>query len=114
VVTTGAPIGLIPVPADVSVLSVEHTDDPIPRLDGRPNPRRAGWLTVRAPVPRPVDALDLLREPLLAHRAELYQQTGSAIDRSTDPALSAWRHQAAPFLTATSGAAWDVEVTRAG
>ena len=67
VVTSGAPVGLFPVPARVRVLSVEHADDPVPRLDLTPNPEHATWLTVSAPAatlsgrPRPPPARRLRR-----------------------------------------------------
>ena len=46
VVTLGAPVGRMPVPPDTQVLSLEHTRDAVPRLDGQPNPDRATWVTV--------------------------------------------------------------------
>jgi hypothetical protein len=129
VVTAGAPIGLVPVPRDVRVLSLEHTEDLVPRLDGRDNPGRAGWVTVTAgartpiPAPRSLDVGDLaasvrglipglITRPVLAHSREVYRRTGLLVDTSSDPVLAAWRHDAAPFLTATGGLAWDVEVAR--
>jgi hypothetical protein len=46
-VTTGAPVGLLPVPPATRVLSVERGDDPVPRLDLSPNPESSSWVTVR-------------------------------------------------------------------
>lgn len=50
VLTVGAPIANMPVPDDVHVLSIEHTQDPVPRLDARENPDRANWTTVTLDV----------------------------------------------------------------
>jgi hypothetical protein len=130
--TSGAPVASIPVPDDVQVLSIEHSDDLVPRLEGSMNRDRPNWITVTAPAPitdlPPVERT----EPLSAHRAELYQSTADRIDRSTHPTLALWRLGLAPFLGAggrssagpsappagagkpDNGAGWDVEVSRVG
>lgn len=46
VVTTGAPIGGTPLPDDVRGLHLEHEDDMVPGLDGRPNPETSNQVTV--------------------------------------------------------------------
>lgn len=112
VVTSGAPIALIDLPRTVNTLSLEHTDDPVPKADGRANPVRRGWITARAAAPIAAGPT-ILANPLLAHRAGLYRRTAAGIDRTPDPALSEWRAGAAEFLHAKRGAAWDFEVTRA-
>jgi pimeloyl-ACP methyl ester carboxylesterase len=106
VVTSGAPIALVDLPRTVNTLSIEHTNDPVPRADGRANPVRPGWITVRAPAPAG------LLEPLRPHRSSLYRATASLVDRTPDPALDRWRADAAGFLRAEPSAAWDVTVTR--
>ena len=53
VLTTGSPVALLPVPNGVRVLSVEHGDDPVPRLDLTPNPASGTWVTVRSPGTAP-------------------------------------------------------------
>lgn len=51
VVTTGSPVALADVPRSVRTLSLEHTDDVIPKLDLAGNPQRAGWVTLRTAAP---------------------------------------------------------------
>jgi predicted alpha/beta hydrolase family esterase len=93
VVTMGSPVARMPVPASVSVLSLEHGQDPVPRLDGRANPDRSSWVTVR-------------RDPVLpsgsgagvAHAVGGYAATAAATDQSGDPSVEAWRRGSAAFF----------------
>jgi len=123
VLTSGAPVASIPVPAEVQVLSIEHSDDMVPRLDGSANHDRPNWITVTAPAPTAGLPAVERTEPLLAHRAQLYQSTAERVDRSTDPSILVWRAGLAPFLDGApgfaagnpgSGAGWDVEISRVG
>jgi hypothetical protein len=89
-VTAGSPIGGVPIPDDVSVLSIETEQDAVPKLDGRENPDRSNWVTVkhdlRDVVPwRPEHDLDS------AHSLSNYGQAGRAIDSSDDLAIGQWR-----------------------
>ncbi len=98
VVTAGAPIAHFPVPASVPVLSLEHVQDPVPRLDGTPNPDRPSWTTVR------VD----LRERGAPHSATAShgtsqylttaQQVDGLIAAGQSVSLDGWAAGAAPFL----------------
>jgi hypothetical protein len=93
VVTTGAPVGLFPVPEAVRVLSVEHVDDPVPRLDLSPNPARPTWLTVRAGDGLPVD--------VRRHALEQYVRTtrsAAGAPHGTVAGMDAWTLSAAAFL----------------
>jgi hypothetical protein len=92
VVTAGSPVAEVPVPADVRVLSLEHTDDLVTGLDGRPNPDRRTWLTVRARAPGGTGG------PLPPHDSAGYAATAGLVDRSTDPDLVAYRRSLDPFL----------------
>ena len=47
IVTFGSPIAAAAMPAATNVLAFEHTNDPVPMLDGGPNAIRENWLTVR-------------------------------------------------------------------
>ncbi|MGE9807410.1 hypothetical protein [Janibacter sp. G1551] len=100
VATTGAPVARFAVPASVQVLAMEHDRDPVPRLDGRPNPDRATWVTVRRDPAADVDgAAGTGRRSAAAHHERaLYARTADLVDASTDPSLRAWRDSAAPFL----------------
>lgn len=92
VVTGGSPVAHVDVPDDVEVLSLEHHNDPVPRLDGDPNPDRANWTTVHRDVGGAADFDD----PIAPHAGDHYQQTGRLVDGSQDPSV---RH----FLESASG-----------
>ncbi len=96
VVTGGSPIANFDIPADVSVLSLEHEQDAVPMLDGERNPDDMNWVTVRRSVADEVDAIGP------AHSTELYERTGLAVDGSDDPSLTAWRTQNADFFDGTA------------
>ncbi|WP_392543162.1 hypothetical protein [Oryzobacter telluris] len=108
VVTAGSPVGVFPVPGSVRVLSVEHADDPVPRLDLTPNPARSSWLTVVAPPAElPVDprrhALDAYVDTL---------RTAEDAPRGTVPGLDAWQASAGAFVGAPVRSVTEVVVER--
>lgn len=92
VVTAGSPVAGTPVPDQIPVLSLEHRTDPVPRLDGRANPARAGWTTVTADPSAPGPARDpAVRQgrPGDAHAGEVYLGTAGRLDASSDPRVRA-------------------------
>ncbi len=95
VVTSGAPIGDVPVPEGVSVLSLEHEEDLVAGLDGVPNSDREDWVTIRRSLaedlPADAGATD-------AHALGKYTETAGLVDESDHPSVRAWREGAAPFL----------------
>ena len=93
VLTTGAPVGLVPVPATVHVLSVEHAEDPVPTLDLTPNPSRSSWSTLRAGRG---PASDPRRHALDAYVTTTRAAAGAP--RGTVPAIGAWTASAGAFL----------------
>lgn len=93
VVTMGAPVGRMPVPVDTQVLSLEHTRDAVPRLDGQRNPDRSGWVTVTRDAHG--DGVDRASQ---THDVSGYVDTAALIDASTDPSLVTWRSTSAPFF----------------
>ncbi len=106
VVTGGSPIGRFDIDDRVSVLSVEHAQDPVPMLDGTGNPDRENWTTVRRDLPG-ADATapgTASPNPGLAHSTENYATTGAMIDASGDPGLDAWRERNAQFFSGTGTA----------
>ncbi len=108
VVTSGSPVGAFAVPERVRVLSVEHADDPVPRLDLTPNPARSSWVTVRAPA---VDSpLDPGRHALGEYVRTL--RTAQEAPRSTVPGLDAWQASAGAFLGAPVRSVSEVVVER--
>ena len=91
----GAPVALFPVPP-ARVLSVEHADDPVPRLDLTPNPDapRPG-----SPCARGDGRTGRRRPPPLAgYVATLRVAEGAP--RGTVPGLDAWQASAGGFLGA--------------
>lgn len=111
VVTAGAPVARFPVPSSVSVLALEHRQDPVPRLDGAPSPDRASWVTVRRDVPvgagRP--------SAVAVHSAREYARTAGEADRSDAPSLRSWRAGSGRFFAGNSFGqprVWDYRVER--
>ena len=101
VVTVGAPVARMPVPPGIEVLSLEHTRDPVPRLDGRPNPDRAGWVTVTRDACEDGDD-----RASTVHDLGGYVETAALVDDSSDPSVAAWRSSSAAFFAGdTHGAA---------
>jgi hypothetical protein len=94
VVTIGSPIASVPLSRDVQLLALEHTNDVIPRLDGRSNPDRPNVTTV-ARHPGGSDTYDT---PIGPHGAREYWDTARRVDRSGDPSVASFLGSAAPFL----------------
>jgi hypothetical protein len=122
VVTAGSPVAVSGVPDDVQVLSLEHTDDLVPRLDGVANPDRPNWVTVSRPATAlaaglgaaalDVGGRDAEVHPRLVvtHAADSYTSTAAMVDASTDPSLVEWRRGLVPFLDRPGATArtWEV------
>jgi hypothetical protein len=95
VVTMGSPIARMPIPADVSVLSLEHRQDPVPHLEGRANPDRRTWVTVTRDLRGDPDHVDTGSG---AHATREYAQTAAEADGSQAPSLQTWRAQNHDFF----------------
>ena len=93
VMTVGAPVARMPVPPGIEVLSLEHTRDPVPRLDGRPNPDRASWVTVTRDAYEDGDG-----RASTVHDLGGYVETAALVDDSSDPSVAAWRSSSAAFF----------------
>jgi hypothetical protein len=99
VVTGGSPIGRFDIPDDISVLAVEHDQDPVPMLEGRENPDRPNWVTVeRSLAASEVGNDNGVADPGQAHGLAQYTDTGRHVDASTDPSLVTWREHNAQFF----------------
>lgn len=79
VLTLGSPIGQVPIPSDVSVVSLEHSNDPIPGLTGETNPLTENWVTASRGV-----KLEALEPALDAHSIENYKETAALADESQE------------------------------
>ena len=109
VVTGGSPIGRFDIPDDVSVMSLEHSQDVIPKVDGVDNPDRASWTTVT----RGLDADDGAATFENAHATSQYVVTGSLVDGSVEDSIAAWRRDnAAFFATGQQLTAEDYAISR--
>lgn len=110
VVTSGAPIANVGVPEEVSVLSLEHSGDLVPGLEGRDNPDRASWVTVQRDL---TGALGPDGRATEAHHVSHYAETAQLVDASDDPSVQAWKRGADAFLDGEGGEArvvdYDIE-----
>ena len=96
VVTAGAPIAGIGVPAEVQVLSLENKRDPVSRFDAAPNAPTAAHTSV---------VFDLRREGLAEHHdLDAYGAGARAVDDATDPSVRAFLDGADAFLRADTPA----------
>jgi len=111
VVTGGSPIARADIPGDISVLSLEHDQDPVPKLDGLDNPDRPNWVTVRRALPDSAGIGDdtTTRDPFQAHGTPNYAETGAQADRSDDPSLAAWRQDNQAFFGAGRVTTYGIE-----
>lgn len=103
VVTGGSPIGRFDIPDDISVLSLEHEQDVVPKLDGQDNPDRPNWTTVTRELDD-IDGTDATtgqRGPGQAHSLPNYINTGADVDASDDAGIAQWRRDQETFLDGT-------------
>jgi hypothetical protein len=100
VYTGGAPIARFPIPDDVQVLSIEHNQDLVPRLDGQPNPDRPGWVTVHRDATGLVGKHNhVVSSPIDTHDSYLYEKTAGLVDQSSDPGIIQQRKAFQPFFS---------------
>lgn len=83
VVTIGAPVGQFALPADVPVLSIQHSNDPIPAASGETNPLTKNWATVSR-----VSELPLGTPAIEAHELDRYRETLGMVDAERLPGVS--------------------------
>lgn len=105
VVTAGSPIDGIDVPGAVRVLSLEHTGDLVPALDGEAahgSPHRV--VVARDVTDDPRSAADVAEDPLTAHGWSAYLTTAELVDGSADPALREFRDSGSAFFDAPGAA----------
>lgn len=93
IVTFGSPIAGKSIQPEVQMLAFEHSNDPVPKLDGQPNPIAKNLLTVTRRMDAP--GLD---SPIEAHEMSGYQQTAGQADLSRDLRLRAKLRWLADFV----------------
>lgn len=101
-VTVGAPIHKVEVPATTQVLAIEHREDVIPMLSGI---AAAGTLATTLTVRRSVAGITgAPGDPLPAHNLSRYVETAREVDRTSDPRLrEAVSRATEPGRTAAQG-----------
>lgn len=97
VVTAGSPIARFPIDSDIQVLSLEHSEDPVARLDGRGNPVGSNWTTVQTDAPR-LNGEDADPGIAAAHNAARYAETAAAAGEQGDPSYDHFVDSASQFL----------------
>ncbi len=78
VITIGSPVGQVHVPGGVPVLSIQHSNDPVPAATGQSNPLTQNWATVSREASLPVGA-----PALEAHELNRYRETLGMVDATT-------------------------------
>ena len=105
VLTFGSPLGQLTGKLIAPTLSVEHERDPVPKLDSRPNPLAANWVTVRHALAG--------GDPIAQHEMAGYLGTALSIDdQPADEGLAKIRKQIAGFAGESAGQAYFFEVKR--
>jgi hypothetical protein len=110
ILTAGAPIAGFAIPETVSVLSLELTQDAVPKLDGRSNPSRATWSTLEGDAPR-LEGETAAPGIAGAHNTLRYAAFARQLVANGDATVGAFTASAAPFLTGM-GTSADYAVVR--
>lgn len=87
-VTIGSPIANAKLPAELAVLSIEHSNDLVPALAGSTNPLTENWAT--ATRHWEISAGDSV---IKSHEISAYANTANLVDSSTDGGLMRIRHK---------------------
>jgi hypothetical protein len=107
VITAGAPASqvLADLPHSVQVLSIENAGDPVPHLDGSPNPDRANVTTVTIHHGQPAlaDNHDLQKS---------YLPGAADVDASTDRSVRAYLDGLQPQFNAASSTTYTYVISR--
>ncbi|MEY4980878.1 MAG: hypothetical protein RL174_216 [Actinomycetota bacterium] len=74
--TAGAPIGHLRNQMNVPTMSIEHSNDLVPKLDGQLNPNRSNWVTATRALQG--------ANPLQAHELKNYVETAKLVDQAQD------------------------------
>lgn len=97
VVTAGSPVSSMPVPDGVAALHLEHAQDAVPALEGRPNPDAANRTTVVRELHLPPETFagaTLGTQPgdlIPVHEAWRYAETAALVDGLDDRSVRGFR-----------------------
>ncbi|XVX21034.1 hypothetical protein ACQP1U_03935 [Actinomycetota bacterium] len=95
VITSGAPVARFPIPDDTRVLSIEHAEDAVPRLDGDVNPDERHWVTVT----RTLTGSTGLATTSAAHHQSRYRETARRVRALANPSVRSFEASAESFTT---------------
>ncbi|MEZ0493885.1 hypothetical protein AB2L28_16735 [Kineococcus sp. TBRC 1896] len=104
VLTAGSPTDGLPAAPGIRTVSLEHTGDVVPALDGTDAEGSADRTVVRRDVS---DEEEVRENPVAAHGWSRYLRTAALADASEDPALRTFRESGSAFFDAP-GARVDV------
>lgn len=90
--TAGSPISDFAIPNDIDVVSIEHSDDLIPNLDGSTNPDTPRWTTITSDRDRAAG-----EPPGQGHAGEEYRKTIEALERNGDSDLERFQERTRDF-----------------
>lgn len=110
ILTAGAPIASFDIPETVSVLSLELTQDAVPKLDGRSNPSRSTWSTLEGDAPW-LEGETTAPGIAGAHNTLRYAAFARQLVAADDATVGTFTASAAPFLTGM-GTSADYAVVR--
>lgn len=94
----GAPAGFYHPGPNVRILALENADDPVPAVDGSPNPTGRNIVTVRTPQHAGAESLPLGRKIIDAHGIDGYRRDARLLDTCTDASVQAHRAELASIL----------------
>lgn len=105
VITAGSPVGRMPIPDGVQMLSLENNNDIVPHLDASENPDAANHTTVK---------FDDQRGTVGGNHqiGGNYAAAAHQLDASTDPSVQRFRNSLGAFTDGTSVQTLRYEVTR--
>jgi dienelactone hydrolase len=99
VFTGGSPVGRFELPPGITAVSLEHLQDPVPRLDSEVNPDLPGWTTVTRDVGSELAAedsegrriaaevgVDYVINPIASHSGTRYEHTAGLLDSAAERA----------------------------
>jgi hypothetical protein len=77
-------------PREIRVLSLEHVEDVVPALDGRDNPDRARWITLRGSGGDLASPGSVPGRGFAGHDLAAYRRTAERVDRAGPQLLDTW------------------------
>jgi hypothetical protein len=102
VITAGSPIGRVPIPNSVHVLSLENNNDIVPHLDAAENPDRPNWTTAKFTDQSGTIGGNHDIGGENPQKPQNYTLAARGLDTSTDPSIREFRGSMGAFVGGTS------------